>query len=374
MSPKPYQCGVCGKAFRTVQVLQKHTQTFHMRPQMGGSRSRGRGRGLYHGRPGAYRQLHTSQARFMCVMCNRSFRSPDLLQDHMTRSHMGQVTPVQLTQSQETFDPSSVQTSQAPATATLQSLQQQQQEQQLASSISFQSPDDPNAQLQMSQSDPSAFNVSTASTSGTFITPVPASMFQGLSAGASTSASQRSPNPSRLLDKACVCIQRKERDAIYEKNRRKRRFSNKWKELHPWLVHDEIKDVMFCSWCRDAGMKGLGKSSNQFYKGTNSYRTSSIMSHVSSRNHHQAIAQRYARADNSDMPIVVSETEPHDQQNLNYPPDDSDQENLNEPPDDQENVKEPPDLEILNDPPDDWKENLEEPDDQQNLKVEPPDQ
>ncbi|XP_072016044.1 uncharacterized protein [Amphiura filiformis] len=199
MSPKPYQCGVCGKAFRTVQVLQKHTQTFHMRPQMGGSRSRGRGRGLYHGRPGAYRQLHTSQARFMCVMCNRSFRSPDLLQDHMTRSHMGQVTPVQLTQSQETFDPSSVQTSQAPATATLQSLQQQQQEQQLASSISFQSPDDPNAQLQMSQSDPSAFNVSTASTSGTFITPVPASMFQGLSAGASTSASQRSPNPSRGL-------------------------------------------------------------------------------------------------------------------------------------------------------------------------------
>ncbi|XP_072016028.1 uncharacterized protein [Amphiura filiformis] len=198
MSPKPYQCGVCGKAFRTVQVLQKHTQTFHMRPQMGGSRSRGRGRGLYHGRPGAYRQLHTSQARFMCVMCNRSFRSPDLLQDHMTRSHMGQVTPVQLTQSQETFDPSSVQTSQAPATATLQSLQQQQQEQQLASSISFQSPDDPNAQLQMSQSDPSAFNVSTASTSGTFITPVPASMFQGLSAGASTSASQRSPNPSRV--------------------------------------------------------------------------------------------------------------------------------------------------------------------------------
>ncbi|XP_072016032.1 uncharacterized protein [Amphiura filiformis] len=204
MSPKPYQCGVCGKAFRTVQVLQKHTQTFHMRPQMGGSRSRGRGRGLYHGRPGAYRQLHTSQARFMCVMCNRSFRSPDLLQDHMTRSHMGQVTPVQLTQSQETFDPSSVQTSQAPATATLQSLQQQQQEQQLASSISFQSPDDPNAQLQMSQSDPSAFNVSTASTSGTFITPVPASMFQGLSAGASTSASQRSPNPSRKIQKRSV--------------------------------------------------------------------------------------------------------------------------------------------------------------------------
>ena len=62
MSPKPYQCGVCGKAFRTVQVLQKHTQTFHMRPQMTGARSRG-GRGLYHGRPGVYRQHQASQAR-----------------------------------------------------------------------------------------------------------------------------------------------------------------------------------------------------------------------------------------------------------------------------------------------------------------------
>lgn len=46
ISPKPYQCGVCGKAFRTVQVLQKHTQTFHMRPGGSSARGRGRGRGL----------------------------------------------------------------------------------------------------------------------------------------------------------------------------------------------------------------------------------------------------------------------------------------------------------------------------------------
>ena len=44
MSPKPYQCGMCHKAFRSIQVLQKHTQTFHMRPQnIAMSRSRGRG-------------------------------------------------------------------------------------------------------------------------------------------------------------------------------------------------------------------------------------------------------------------------------------------------------------------------------------------
>ena len=64
MSPKPYQCGVCQKAFRSVQVLQKHTQTFHMRPQHAGGRSRGRGRGPYHqNRPMAHRQPQATQAR-----------------------------------------------------------------------------------------------------------------------------------------------------------------------------------------------------------------------------------------------------------------------------------------------------------------------
>ena len=47
ITPKPYQCAMCHKAFRSVQVLQKHTQTFHMRPGHSGSgRGRGRGRGL----------------------------------------------------------------------------------------------------------------------------------------------------------------------------------------------------------------------------------------------------------------------------------------------------------------------------------------
>ena len=45
MSPKPYQCAMCGKAFRSVQVLQKHTQTFHFRGQASHSLSRGKGRG-----------------------------------------------------------------------------------------------------------------------------------------------------------------------------------------------------------------------------------------------------------------------------------------------------------------------------------------
>ena len=46
MSPKPYQCAMCGKAFRSVQVLQKHTRTFHLRGQgspAGQGLSRGQG-------------------------------------------------------------------------------------------------------------------------------------------------------------------------------------------------------------------------------------------------------------------------------------------------------------------------------------------
>ena len=49
-SSKPYQCGVCSKSFRSIQVLQKHSQTVHRHGQSKGrgiqkkqSRSRGGG-------------------------------------------------------------------------------------------------------------------------------------------------------------------------------------------------------------------------------------------------------------------------------------------------------------------------------------------
>ena len=51
ISPKPYQCATCQKAFGSIQLLQKHTQTFHMRAQnVMAQKSRGRGRGSRGGR------------------------------------------------------------------------------------------------------------------------------------------------------------------------------------------------------------------------------------------------------------------------------------------------------------------------------------
>ncbi|XP_072015436.1 uncharacterized protein [Amphiura filiformis] len=102
ISPKPYQCAMCHKAFRSVQVLQKHTQTFHMRPGHGGStRGRGRGRGLNQfAKTLAYRQqaqqaLISRQAElqsqsFTCVICNQTFDRPELLSEHITNSHSGE--------------------------------------------------------------------------------------------------------------------------------------------------------------------------------------------------------------------------------------------------------------------------------------------
>ncbi|XP_072015284.1 uncharacterized protein [Amphiura filiformis] len=104
MSPKPYQCGMCHKAFRSIQVLQKHTQTFHMRAQNVMSRKRG----AYGGGAAKLKQQMSygasEQQRFQCVVCNRGFRHLALLEDHMNRSHMVHPSPLSSTQ-QTSFSP-----------------------------------------------------------------------------------------------------------------------------------------------------------------------------------------------------------------------------------------------------------------------------
>ncbi|XP_072015217.1 uncharacterized protein [Amphiura filiformis] len=114
ISPKPYQCSICRKAFKSVHVLQKHTMTFHMpsgagsmrsrgkgRGTRGSSRARGRGRGTTFSRPTLVQQPFHSppmpattikpeddQNRFTCIMCNQNFEQSSQLNEHMSQCPM----------------------------------------------------------------------------------------------------------------------------------------------------------------------------------------------------------------------------------------------------------------------------------------------
>ncbi|XP_072020167.1 uncharacterized protein [Amphiura filiformis] len=130
ISPKPYQCAVCHKAFRSVQVLQKHTQTFHMRPtsvHQLSRRGRGRGRGAF-ARSSFMLAGQSQPARHLCLACNRVFHGAQQLEDHMARYH---VNPDTQQTSQQQQQQTSFEDSLALAAAT-----------QLAGDIPFPSLDD----------------------------------------------------------------------------------------------------------------------------------------------------------------------------------------------------------------------------------------
>ncbi|XP_072015287.1 uncharacterized protein [Amphiura filiformis] len=109
-----YQCAICQKTFRTINILQMHTQTFHLRSvtMMSPTRMlniRGKARS---GRK-SYAKQEQEQRRYPCSMCERTFHHPDLLKDHVSRSHMGQsilassLKGIQATSSAVTTDTSS---------------------------------------------------------------------------------------------------------------------------------------------------------------------------------------------------------------------------------------------------------------------------
>ncbi|XP_072016271.1 uncharacterized protein [Amphiura filiformis] len=106
ISPKPYQCALCHKAFKSVQVLQKHTQTFHMKPQSGrplSRRGRDRGRGTFARRSSPQLASQTEPPRYLCTACYKVFNGPQQLEDHIVQCHMDSATP-QKSQHQTSFD------------------------------------------------------------------------------------------------------------------------------------------------------------------------------------------------------------------------------------------------------------------------------
>ncbi|XP_072015872.1 uncharacterized protein [Amphiura filiformis] len=89
---KPFQCAICQKAFRSVQVLQKHSVTFHRQGQQGKAirlaapRSRSRGGGKHSG--GMQSRTNTQTFMHTCTICNQRFPESILLNDHIVKTHL----------------------------------------------------------------------------------------------------------------------------------------------------------------------------------------------------------------------------------------------------------------------------------------------
>ncbi|XP_072016056.1 uncharacterized protein [Amphiura filiformis] len=180
ISPKPYQCSVCQKTFRSVQILQKHTLTFHSRPKIKSAMSLSRGRGKGRGGKGHGSQYFRHQQSqedleprgYHCVMCNQSFHTQDVLHDHVLRVHSNTAVPGLNTTSQEQSNNQSIDPTQALSAMHTSRLED---ESIPGGSTSFPDPEgqagvgsmlmEGSPSFDMSHGSQSAFNLSTASTS-----------------------------------------------------------------------------------------------------------------------------------------------------------------------------------------------------------------
>ncbi|XP_072015647.1 uncharacterized protein [Amphiura filiformis] len=121
-SGRPFKCGVCYKTFGSVQVLTRHSQTFHelipnkrffcdlcgknykhpqhLQQHMATHNSTAPykcsqcHRGFYRmGTLKDHELLHLGMYRYYCPECRKGFMRPSLLQEHINRFHTAMVTP-----------------------------------------------------------------------------------------------------------------------------------------------------------------------------------------------------------------------------------------------------------------------------------------
>ena len=83
-------------------------------------------------------------------------------------------------------------------------------------------------------------------------TPTPRSRSQSSdqpepSSSLETSSRSEDQPKSRPIDGKSVTVTSDEK--------KKRRFVSSWSSTFPWVIYDEERNVMFCSTCKDAGMK-----------------------------------------------------------------------------------------------------------------------
>ena len=71
----------------------------------------------------------------------------------------------------------------------------------------------------------------------------------------------------------------------------KRKFSNKWLALFPWVTYDNIKDLMFCKICLQYSNPN---EKNVFIKGSSSFNINSLNTHQTGPYHQRSINNQIA--------------------------------------------------------------------------------
>ena len=80
-----------------------------------------------------------------------------------------------------------------------------------------------------------------------------------------------------------------DRDKIYDRSKRERKYNVSWPREFPWLVTEGEQNVMFCKICRN--YKSLAGLNSSFVCGTTSFHKATLQSHDTSLKHRQCIIQ-----------------------------------------------------------------------------------
>ncbi len=74
-------------------------------------------------------------------------------------------------------------------------------------------------------------------------------------------------------------VEKRERDTLYDQQKRQRGYLKVWERDHTWLSYDDDNDLMFCKVCRTHNVTGV-RGKNAFLIGTDNFRPDSLRAHT----------------------------------------------------------------------------------------------
>ena len=88
-------------------------------------------------------------------------------------------------------------------------------------------------------------------------------------------------------------VEKRERDTLYDQQKRQRGYLKVWERDHTWLSYDDDNDLMFCKVCRTHNVTGV-RGKNAFLTGTDNFRPDSLRAHSTSEAHTRAVFRQTA--------------------------------------------------------------------------------